>query len=43
MEFNFPTKSGTGIAELIPHVSKGGQDLINKLLIYNQDNRITAS
>jgi len=23
MEFNFPTKTGTGISELIPHVSKG--------------------
>ena len=43
MTFNFPEKSGTGIADLIPHISKDAQDLIMKLLIYNPDKRITAT
>lgn len=43
MEFNFPKKEGTGIAKLIPHVSQDAQDLISKLLIYNSEQRISAS
>ena len=44
MEFNFPhVPEGTGIAKLIPHVSPDVSDLIQKLLVYNPDNRITAS
>ena len=43
MEFNFPMIEGTGIAKLIPHASTEVQDLIVKLLMYNPDNRITAS
>ena len=43
MEFNFPPIEGTGIAKLIPHASPEVQDLIVKLLMYNPDNRITAS
>lgn len=43
MEFNFPEKKGTGIAKLIPHVSVEAQDLITKMLIYNADDRITAT
>ena len=44
MEFNFPKiAEGTGIAKLIPHVSPEAIDLILKLLIYNPDNRMTAS
>lgn len=43
MEFNFPTVEGTGIIKLIPHASTDVQDLIVKLLVYNPDNRITAS
>jgi renal tumor antigen len=44
MEFNFPhVPEGTGIPKLIPHVSPEVVDLIQKLLIYNPDNRITAS
>lgn len=44
MEFNFPTVSeGTGIDKSLQHVSKEAVDLIKKLLIYNPDNRITAS
>ena len=43
MEFNFPQVQGTGLTKLIPHASFEVQDLITKLLIYNPDNRITAS
>ncbi len=44
MEFNFPTvPEGTGIEKLLPNASKDSIDLIIKLLIYNPDNRITAS
>ena len=43
MEFNFPKKEGTGIARLIPHVGADLQDVIVKLLIYNSDNRMSAS
>ena len=43
MEFNFPSGEGTGIIKLIPHASTDVQDLIVKLLVYNPDNRITAS
>ena len=34
---------GQGIAKLIPQASAEVVDLIEKLLIYNADNRITAS
>ena len=44
MEFNFPTVTeGTGIAKLSLQLSPEVVDLILKLLIYNPDNRITAS
>jgi renal tumor antigen len=43
MEFNFPKTEGSGIAKLIPHASSEVQDIISKLLIYNPDNRISAS
>lgn len=43
MEFNFPEKRGTGIASLITHVSPEAVDLIMKMLIYNPDDRITAT
>lgn len=44
MEFNFPyVTEGSGIDKLIPHVSAEVADLIHKLLVYNPDNRITAS
>ena len=42
MDFNFPDKEGTGISQLIPHVSPEGQELICKLLAYNPDDRPTA-
>lgn len=43
MEFNFPVTAGSGINKLIPHASEEVKDLITKLLIYNPDNRMTAS
>jgi len=43
MEFNFPKKDGTGIANLIPHVSQDAIDIIGKLLIYNHEHRISAA
>jgi renal tumor antigen len=43
MDFDFPQKEGTGIAKLIPHVSPEIVDLITKMLVYNEDNRITAT
>lgn len=44
MEFNFPTVAeGTGIDRLMPNASKESIDLVHKLLVYNPDNRITAS
>ena len=44
MEFNFPIiAEGTGIPKLVPHLSAEVIDLIQKLLTYNPDNRITAS
>ena len=43
MEFNFPHRDPTGISQLVKHISADAQDLIVKLLIYNPDNRITAS
>lgn len=44
MEFNFPhVAEGSGIEKLMPNATKESIDLIQKLLIYNPDNRITAS
>jgi len=43
MELNFTPNEGTGFMKLIPHASEEVKDLIVKLLIYNPDNRITAS
>lgn len=42
MEFDFPYKQGTSIAKLIPHASPDCIDLIQKLLIYNPDQRPSA-
>lgn len=42
MDFNFPPKEGTGIAQLIPQVSPVVQDLILKLLAYTPEERPTA-
>jgi renal tumor antigen len=42
MEFNFPRKEGTGIAKLAVNVSADAQEIIVKLLAYNQENRMSA-
>ena len=43
MDFNFPTREGVGIDKQIPHVSAEAKDLINKLLTYKAQDRITAT
>lgn len=35
-------QAGTGITKLIPHLSGEGQDLLQKLLMYNPEDRISA-
>lgn len=35
-------QEGTGITKLIPHLSPEGQDLLQKLLMYNPEDRISA-
>uniref|UniRef100_A0A7S1QT23 Protein kinase domain-containing protein n=1 Tax=Neobodo designis TaxID=312471 RepID=A0A7S1QT23_NEODS len=42
MDFEFPQKTGTGITRLLPHASPDALDLMQKLLIYNPDDRISA-
>jgi hypothetical protein len=42
MEFNFAEKVGTGIAKLIPHAGETCIDLIQKLLAYDPENRLSA-
>ncbi|KAL2642367.1 hypothetical protein R1flu_009954 [Riccia fluitans] len=41
-EFKFPQQDGTGIARLIPHASPACVELLNKLLAYNPDDRLSA-
>lgn len=40
--FNFPPKEGTGIARLIPHADPHCIDLIESLVAYNPEDRISA-
>lgn len=42
MEFNFPPQQGTGIGKFIPYASPECIDIIEKMLIYNPEERITA-
>eukprot|EP01112_Ceratiomyxa_fruticulosa_P011724 TRINITY_DN3203_c0_g1_i2.p1 TRINITY_DN3203_c0_g1~~TRINITY_DN3203_c0_g1_i2.p1 ORF type:complete len:511 (-),score=85.64 TRINITY_DN3203_c0_g1_i2:3-1535(-) len=42
MNFNFPSKEGTGIERLLPNASPECIDLIKKLLAYNPDERLSA-
>lgn len=43
MELNFPPKKFVGIQKLVPHISAEAQDVIMKMIIYNADDRYTAS
>ncbi len=43
MKLEFSPRKFVGISKLIPHVSAEAQDVIMKMLIYNADDRITAS
>lgn len=40
--FNFPARVGTGIAKLVPHASAEAVDLMERLLAYDPEQRITA-
>lgn len=42
MSMNFQHKDGTGFFHMIPHVSETCKDLIKKLLIYDNEQRITS-
>lgn len=42
MNFNFPYKSGLGISKFLQHISSECQDLIQKLLTYNPEERFSA-
>lgn len=43
MEFNFDPKPATGITKLIPNASPEVQEIITKLLVYDQAGRMSAS
>lgn len=42
MDFNFPIKVGTGIRDLMHHVSDECVEFISKILCYNPEQRFTA-
>lgn len=42
MEFNFGNKEGSGIAKLIPNVSPDVQEIITRMLSYDNSNRMSA-
>lgn len=42
MDFNFPKKKGTGLRKLLPNASPDCLDLLEKMLAYNPDDRITS-
>ena len=42
MDFNFPSKTGSGISPMLKHGSKGCVDLITQLCTYDPDARISA-
>jgi renal tumor antigen len=43
MEINFKPQKYTGFGHMVPHVSPDAVDIINKMLIYDKDERWTAS
>ena len=42
MNFNFPSKKGSGIEKLLPNGSQECIDLIYQMCAYDPDERITA-
>lgn len=42
MEFNFPKKEASGIAKLIPNASQEVQEIITKMLYYDNSNRMSC-
>jgi serine/threonine protein kinase len=42
LDFNYPSVKGTGISKLIPHAPPEAVDLMQKLLAYDPDDRISA-
>eukprot|EP01002_Notosolenus_urceolatus_P000729 NODE_1181_length_1536_cov_83.856759_g979_i0.p1 GENE.NODE_1181_length_1536_cov_83.856759_g979_i0~~NODE_1181_length_1536_cov_83.856759_g979_i0.p1 ORF type:complete len:418 (-),score=98.54 NODE_1181_length_1536_cov_83.856759_g979_i0:81-1334(-) len=42
IEFDFQSTEGTGLAKLLPHASPHALDLLEKLLDYNPDDRLSA-
>jgi renal tumor antigen len=42
MDFNFPEITGTGIDQLIPHVSSQAREVIGLMLAYDSEQRISA-
>lgn len=43
MEINFPTKKGIGIEKFLPNACPNDlKDILNKLLAYDPEERITA-
>jgi renal tumor antigen len=42
MEFNFPSKQGTGLKKLLTNVDKETVDFLYKLLAYDPNDRPTA-
>lgn len=42
MAFDFPQKQGTGLAKLLPNASPEAMDLLSKLLVYDENERIAA-
>lgn len=42
IDFNFPHKEGTGVAKLVPHCAPDCVSLIERLLVYDPDERLSA-
>lgn len=42
VDFNFPEQSGTGIKTMLTHVSRDAIDIIEKLLAYDPEDRMSA-
>jgi hypothetical protein len=42
LKYNFPSREGTGIRDMITHASADCVDLIEKLIAYNPEERVTA-